>query len=154
MRNRESATPREDRKSFSLKKLAVAAGALIVVFLLGYLPSRMSAENAQQRNAQLQYDLKLANLEAQLGMASYEANQNNYAIAAQQSTAFFNGLLATINTTSDKSLKQNLERMLAGRDEITANIAEANPAVKEKLAHAYADLFNITAAQQTREQRR
>ncbi len=149
MENREKPATREDKKPFNVKKLAVAAGVLIAAFLLGYIPSCVSARNAQERNIRLQYNLRLADLRGQLGMASYEANQNNYSNAAQHSTEFFNGLRETINNTSDETLKQSLERILARRDEITSNIAEANPAVKEKLAQAYADFFQITAAQQS-----
>jgi hypothetical protein len=35
-------------------------------------------------------------------MASYEANQNNYANAAQHSTRFFSGLREAIDDTSDE----------------------------------------------------
>ena len=151
MSNREEPATREKQKRFDVKKLAVVAGALIAVFLLGYIPSRMSARNAQDQIIRLHDDLRLADLRGELGMASYEANQNNYANAAQHSTAFFNGLREAITNASDQTLKQNLEGMLARRDEITANLAEANPAAKEKLAQAYAEFFQLTAVRQSRE---
>ena len=87
-------------------------------------------------------------------MASYEVNRNNYASAAQQSTEFFNALRDAISTTSDVTLKQNLEKFFTRRDEITTNLAQADPAVKEKLAQAYADFFQITATQLTKDQPR
>lgn len=143
---REDVPTRRHQRSITPTKLAVIAGALIAVFLLGYVPARMSARNAQESNIRLQNELRLGNLEGHLGMASYEANQNNYANAAQHSTRFFSGLRAAIDDTSDETLKRDLERILARTDEITANIAEADPAVKEKLAQAYADFFQLTAA--------
>jgi hypothetical protein len=148
MENREEPGMRADQKRFNATKLALAAAALIAFFLLGYIPANMSARSAQERNSQLEYDLRLADLRGQLGMASYEVNQNNYASAAQRSTRLFNGLRAAIDNTSDQTLKQDLERILARRDEITANLAAANPAVKDKLAQAYVDLFQITVARQ------
>ena len=142
------------QKPFDLKKVGVAAGILIAVFALGYIPSCVSARGAEERSTRLQRNLKLTDLQGHLGMASYEANRNNYASAAQQSTEFFNGLRETSDNTADTVLKQSLEKILARRDEITTNLAQADPAVKEKLAQAYADFFQITAAQLTKDQPR
>ena len=154
MENKNKPAPQVDRKPFDLKKVAVAAGVLIAVFALGYIPSCVSARSAQERNTRLQRDLKLSDLQRHLGMASYEANRNNFANAAQQSTEFFNGLRDIINNIDDATLKQNLEKVLARRDEITTNLAQADPAVKEKLAQSYADFFQITAAQLSKDQAR
>jgi hypothetical protein len=77
-------------------------------------------------------------------MTSYEANRNNFASAAEMSTDFFNGLKETIDTTADAALKQKLQPISARRDEITTNLAQADPSVKEKLAQMYADLFLVT----------
>lgn len=158
MENRNKPAPHPaanaDHKPINLTKLAVAAGVLLAVFSLGYIPSCVSARSAEERNVRLQNNLKLADLRGQLGMASYEVNRNNYASAAQHSTEFFNGLRETINIASDATLKQNLEKFLARRDEITTNLAQADPAVKEKLAQAYADFFQITATQLTKDQPR
>jgi hypothetical protein len=66
-----------------LKKLAVGAGVLIIVFLLGYVPSSISSRSTQQQNAELEHKLRVADLGNQLAMASYEANRNNYANATE-----------------------------------------------------------------------
>jgi hypothetical protein len=130
-----------------LTRLAVGAGILIAVFLAGYVPSCTSARQAQQQQARLESQLALSRLQGQLGMASYEANRNNYASAAQLSTDFFNGLREAAGRTNDEALRQKLQALGARRDEVTANLAEPNPAVKEKLQQMYADLFQITSAQ-------
>jgi hypothetical protein len=118
-----------------LKKLAIALGALIVAFLLGYIPSSMSSRNALQQNADLKQRLRVADLGGQLAMASYEAN------AAQFSGQFFSGLPGMINETKDYALKQKLQAMLGHKDEITSNPAQVDPALKEKLAQMYAEYF-------------
>jgi hypothetical protein len=124
-----------------LKKLAIALGALIVAFLLGYIPSSMSSRNALQQNADLKQRLRVADLGGKLAMASYEANRNNYANAAQFSGQFFSGLPGMINETKDYALKQKLQAMLGHKDEITSNPAQVDPALKEKLAQMYAEYF-------------
>jgi len=127
-----------------LKKLAIAAGVLILAFLLGYVPSMISSRATEQQNVELGYKLKVAELGSQLAMASYEANRNNYANAAQFSSKFFDGSREIISETTDQALKQKLQGMLARRDEITANMAQADPSVKEKLAQMVADYFEAT----------
>jgi hypothetical protein len=138
------------------KNFLLAAGGLIAVFvtgyLVGYLPSRMSASKVTEQNSQLQQNLaltekrlRLAELRGQMGIMSYEANRNNYAEASKFSTEFFNGLRETLNDTNDEVLKQKLSAIVARRDEITTNMAQADSSVKEKLAQMFADLFKMTA---------
>ena len=127
-----------------LKKLAIAAGILILAFLLGYVPSMISSRATEQKNVDLEHQLKAVELGSQLAMSSYEANRNNYANAAQFSSKFFDGLRETISETQEQALKQKLQVMLARRDEITANLAQADPSVKEKLAQMVADYFEAT----------
>ena len=150
MNDRETAASFVARRGIDLKKLAIFAGALVVVFLLGFIPARISARNAQQLNTRLEHDLQLASACNVLGMVSYEANRNNYATAGQRSSEFFNGLRAIINKTGDEALKQSLRTLLGRRDQITLHLAQANPAVKETLARSYAELFQIVAAQRSR----
>lgn len=129
-----------------LKKLAIAAGILIIAFMLGYVPSVISSRTTLQQNVELEHKLKVAELDGQLAMASYETGRNNYANAAQFLSKFFDGLREIINETKDHALKQKLQVMLARRDDITANIAQADPSVKEKLAQMYVEYFQATQA--------
>lgn len=148
MESKEKLPVQKEQWLSNSKKLVVGAGVLIFVFLLGLIPSCIGARNAQERNTQLEHKLRLADLHIRLGMTSYEANRNNYANAAQTSTEFFNGLKETINTTGDEGLKQKLQAISARRDEITTNLAQADPGVKEKLAQMFADFSKVTTAQQ------
>ena len=129
-----------------LKKTAIAAGVLILAFLLGYLPSMISSRSTEQQKLELEQKLKSAELGSQLAMASYEVNRNNYANAAQFSSKFFDGLREIINDSKDQALKQKLQAMLVRRDEITATLAQADPSVKEKLAQMVADYYEATHA--------
>jgi hypothetical protein len=128
------------------KKLAMAAVLLIIGFLLGYVPSSISSHTTQQQNAELERRVRAAELGSQLAMAWYEANRNNYANATQFSGRFFSGLPEIIADIKDQVLKQNLEAMLARRDEITSYMAQVDQTVKDKLAEIYAEYFQITQA--------
>jgi hypothetical protein len=127
-----------------LKKLAVGAGVLIIGFLLGYVPSSISSSSTQRQNAELERKLSVADLGNQLAMASYEANRNNYANAAEFSSRFFNGLPEIITGSKDQPLRQKLQAMLLHRDGITSNLAQVDQTVKEKLALMYAEYFQAT----------
>ena len=138
----------KDREQHPVRKIAIAAGALIAAFLIGYVPSCVSARSAEEERARLQHQLKLADLRGRIGMTSYEANRNNYANAAQFSSDFFNLLAEMIGSSRDDALKQKLQPLLARRDEITTNLAQADPSVKDKLAQMYAEVFQISESQQ------
>lgn len=127
-----------------LNKLAVSAVALIVAFLLGYVPSSISSRNTKQQNAELEDKLRFAELGNQLAMASYETNRNNYASATEFSTRFFNGLPEIIADSTDQARNQRLQAMLLRRDEITSNLAQVDQTAKEKLALMYAEYFEAT----------
>src|SRR4030095_10670954 len=87
-----------------LKKLAVGAGVLIIVFLLGYVPSSISSRSTQQQNAELEHKLRVADLGNQLAMASYEANRKNYANVTEFPSRFFNGFPEIITDSKDQAL--------------------------------------------------
>jgi hypothetical protein len=147
-----SATPEEtpppkatnSGRSKSLKRLAIAAGALILAFLLGYIPSSISSHSTLQQSAQLEQKLEVAELGGQLAMASYEANRNNYANATQYSTQFFDGLPNVIAGVKDDTARQQLQAMLLRKAEITSNPAQVDETIKQKLSALYAEYFRIS----------
>jgi hypothetical protein len=132
------------------QKIAAGAGVVIVAFLLGYVPSCVGERNAEQQKAQLEYKVRLGDLRDKLGMASYEVNRNNYASAAQFSGEFFDGLLSLLSDTRDEAFRQKLSQISVRRDEITTNLAQADPVVKEKLAQIYAAFFQATKAEESK----
>jgi hypothetical protein len=120
------------------KRLAIAAGIMVAVFMLGYVPSCIDARSVRDQNAKLHLQLELSELRGRLGMISYEANRNNYGSASQLSTDFFDGLRSALDKTTDARMKDKLRAVLDRRDQITTDLAQVNPVVKEKLADMYA----------------
>jgi hypothetical protein len=125
-------------------KLGIGALALAGAFLLGYVPATLSARAARAEVDRLTHKLALAALQVQLGAMSYEVNRNNYGLASQLTTPFFDAVRAAIASPADHDVTQVLEAVLARRDEITSDLARANPGVKPKIADLYADLFRLT----------
>ncbi len=126
------------------QKIAVGAAVVIVAFLVGYVPSCIGERGAQQQKAELEHKLRLADLRDKIGIASYEVNRDNYANARQFTGEFFDGLEKLIGDTRNEPVKQKLQQLSARRDEITTNLAQADPAVKAKLAEIYAEFFQAS----------
>jgi hypothetical protein len=130
------------------KKLGIGALALLGAFLLGYVPASLSARAARAEQDRLTHKLALAALQVQLGMMSYEVNRDNYGLAAQLATPFFDGVRSEMAGPADQEVTQSLQAVLARRDEITSDLAKANAGVKAKIAELYADLFRLTQTPQ------
>ena len=168
----ESTVDKEDVLLFktpvSYAIVTLIAGALFVgAFLLGFLPGHSNVVSLETQNQQLrqqnnvlnrqvvefqqtiqklQANLKVADLRGTAGLMSYRASQNNFGAAAELSTGFFNGVQDAIGVTEDRALKQNLQKILAQRDLVTSALAQANPAVKERLAEIYAEFLQTSGA--------
>ena len=127
-------------------KLGIGALALLGAFSLGYVPASLSARAARAEQDRLTHKLALATIQVQLGMMSYEVNRDNYGLAAQLATPFFDGVRSAIAGPADQNVTQSLQAVLARRDEITSDLAKANAGVKPKIAELYADLFRLTQA--------
>jgi len=132
------------------QKIAAAAAVVIVAFLLGYVPSCLGERSAQQQKADLEHKLRLADLRDKVGMASYEVNRDNYANARQFLGEYFDGLDKLIGDTRNEQVKQKLQQISARRDEITTNLAQADPAVKAKLAEIYAAFFQASKTEESK----
>jgi hypothetical protein len=126
------------------KRLGIGAFVLLGTFLLGYVPASLTARDARAEQERLTQQLMLTGLEVQLGMMSYEANRDNYGLAAQLATPFFDAVRGAIARPASQDTASSLQAVIARRDEITSDLARANPVVKGKLAQLYADCFRLT----------
>lgn len=139
------------------KRLVLIAGIVIgvvLIFLAGYLPgssrvrraseeSRQTAQRLEEAQAELaktRFDLEVARLRGSLGEVLHEANANNFGVAAERATAFFDGLRAAVSSNQLPPASERravLEGALARRDEISADLARADQGVKAKLAEMF-----------------
>ena len=127
-------------------KLGFGAIVLAGTFLVGYVPATLGARDARAEQARLTHMLALTGLQAQLGMMSVEVNRDNYGLAAGLATPFFAGVRTAIADPANQEAMASLQGVLARRDEITSDLAQAKPAVKDKIAALYADLYHLTQA--------
>lgn len=124
-------------------KAVVGALTIVGVFLLGYAPASLTARAERAERVRLERVVAVSEIQIQLGMMSYEVNRDNYGLAAQVATVFFDRVRAESGGPADQEMTKALQAVLARRDEITSDLALASPAVKAKIAEMYADLFRL-----------
>lgn len=124
--------------------IGIGAVALVGAFLLGFVPATLTARDARAEQHRLTQQLAVASIQVQLGMMSYEVNRDNYGLAAELATPFFDGVRGAIANPADQEVTKSLQAVLARRDEITSDLAKADAGVKHKIAELYADLFRLT----------
>ncbi len=124
-------------------KAVVGALTIVGVFLLGYAPASLTARAERAERVRLEHALSVSKIQIQLGMMSYEVNRDNYGLAGELATVFFDQVRAESGGPADSAVTKSCQAMLARRDEITSDLALASPAVKAKIAEMYADLFRL-----------
>lgn len=113
---------------------------LAFAFVLGYGPKELERRKLASTLQQTDLDLRLATLHRLLGVASHEAQRNNYASAATAARAFFDGCRAV---TSEYKLEDRprtrgaLQAYASTSDVVLGQLANGDPAVRERLASLY-----------------
>lgn len=149
-------TPAPTRRKLDRRALIIAGVAVValIFFLLGFIPQALKARGVRQererqatRISQLETDLArtqaqrdLALALGKLGLVLYEVNRNNFANALARSTEFFDALREVTSAPSFSSAVPRGEPFLAmlnRRDEISADLARGDQAVRQKLSEMY-----------------
>lgn len=145
----------EDPKK-PLPKAAFIGAAILIAFLVGLVPGLIAAMRANREVGKMRtemervtaiqkqavYDLEIARLRGRLGDVLHEANQNNFGVAGERATVFFDGVQAALaNPTlrAGSPRQEVLQAIAAQRDEISADLARADLAVQQKLTTMYAE---------------
>jgi flagellar biosynthesis component FlhA len=125
---------------------------LLIAFLAGYLPMYVrnrelltNAKGLQSGLDQARQRLRVATLQNDLGMILVEVTQNNFGIAKDRSSRFFDDLQQATSSVSDNNLRQTLITMLARRNEITSDLTRLNPEIAAKLRILYLDFSKVAA---------
>jgi len=141
--------PSEKRSRPTL--LAVAIVLLIAVFSAGYVPKMLEVRRLDESLATTRLDLRLADLHRTLGVASHEAQRNNYANAAVAASEFFHGCreLAQTEPFTGRPHTRNAITAYAGAEkEIAPMLATADPQAKERLASLYLTMDGVLKRRQ------
>lgn len=124
-----------------VRKVAISAGVLLIVFLLGLIPMWLTARNRAYQLAQTQRELKLAQMQNTLASAVIDARRAEYETSRQAASGFFTDLRAEVEREADSSLTQgqseSITPLFTQRDEIITLLARNDPAAADRLVSFY-----------------
>ena len=115
-------------------------GLLILAFALGFVPPTLEKRRLEATLHATQLDLRLANLHRRLGVASEEAQRNNFASAAAAARDFFDGcreLAITERFPNQPRTRGAITAYGSYSESIQTQLTLADPQVKERLASLY-----------------
>src|SRR5690348_17270944 len=107
-------------KSSLMQRIAIYAGVLLVVFLLGFVPMWLKARASGNRLAETEGHLTLASVQNNLASAVIDARRGEYEPARQAVSQFFTNAQAEIAKGDASSYTQTqraqLQQLLGSRD--------------------------------------
>lgn len=135
-------------------KFGLWAALIGLAFLAGFIPQylevrrvRGELQSARDEIASRNSNRKLAHLRDLAGLLYLETNRKNYGLAGQYATQFYNAVSEAASQSSNASVKQELEQMLAGRDAITGGLAKGDPPVIGDVQALFEKTYELTKAE-------
>ena len=124
-----------------VRNIALLAGALLVVFLLGFVPMWLKARQATGSLAKVEITLRQARMQNDLASAVIDARRGDYEPARQAASRFFTSLSqesekgdsSALSTTQIEASKT----LFTQRDEIITLLARSDPAAADRLSDLY-----------------
>ena len=124
---------------------------MLVAFGAGFIPKELETRKMTTRLEATELDLRLATLHRQIGVASHEAQRNNFAVAATAARAFFDGCRSVLNEydLADRPrTRLALSAYASSSDMVLGQLATADPAAKERLASLFLTMNGLLERQQ------
>lgn len=110
------------------------------------MPQWLEVRSLRATLAATDLQLRLADAHRLLGVASHEAQRNNYASAAQAAARFFDQCAALARTEKFEEEPRTRVALVAyssRRDEIMALLAAGDPASRERLAGLFLTMDGV-----------
>jgi hypothetical protein len=124
-----------------LRRIAIYAGVLLFVFLLGFVPMWLKARQSASSLSEVERQLTLVRMQNNLASAVIDARRGDYEPARQTASQFFTSLNAEIDKGDASGLTQAqrtaLQGLFTGRDELITLLARSDPASADKLSDLY-----------------
>src|SRR6266851_4663563 len=121
--------------------------ALLVAFLLGFIPMWMKARDQSTVREKTEHELTLTRIVKDLGSAAIDARRAEYEAARVEASAFFTAAHFEIDQRDKSPLTQQqrdgLLPLLASRDELITLLARSDPAATDKLSNLYVSVRKV-----------
>ncbi len=124
-----------------VRRIAIYAGVLLGVFLLGLVPMWLTARTRGRELEATQRTLRVSGLQNTLANAAIDARRGEYEPARQAASEFFTSLRAEIERGRDSAFNQpqndNLRAFLNTHDDTITLLARGDPAAADRLVELY-----------------
>ncbi len=129
-----------NQKSTRTRNLIVlAATALVVVFLLGFVPQFRNASRLRdelnvrdQRIERFQREAALSRTRDLASLLHVELTRKNYGVAEKHATALFNHVRSIMSDASFQPLQGGFDEILGQRDAMVSSIAKSDPVAETR----------------------
>ena len=120
-------------------KLPIYAAILLLVFLLGFIPTCLVARRRGLERDTAQAALRRSNLQNALGNAIVDARAGNYELARQGTSDFFSNLAIEVERDSifNAAQETQLRTVLQERDDTITSLARSDPYSADRLTKLY-----------------
>ena len=130
------------------KQKTVAGFTIVVlVFLLGFVPQYLEKRQIQSELRTSIEKLKMSELRDLAAMMLLEALRQNYGLARDYSSQYFDKLRETSEQAENSTLKTQLQELLDSRDTVTAALSKADPASASQLQEIFVKTQAATKVQ-------
>jgi hypothetical protein len=119
---------------------------LVLVFFLGFVPQYLEKRQMQRELAISTEKIKLLELRDLAGLMLLETLRQNYGVARDYSSQYFDKLRETSEGVNDSALKSSLQELLNNRDTVMAALSRADPASASQLQAIFAETQTATKA--------
>ena len=147
----EEVQPQPIMRTSLVRRVAIYAAVLIVVFLLGLVPMWLKARLCAGSLAVAGHQLDLVRTQNALASAAVDARRGDYEPARQAASQFFNSLGAEVDKGDESQFtlaqREGMKPLFARRDEIITLLARSDPAAADKLSDLYVAYRKLTPAQ-------
>jgi hypothetical protein len=123
------------------RTLLIAAAALVVGFLLGFVPEMVGKRHAERDLTAARLELRLSRQQGRLGAALAESMRGNYERSRQLMARYFTDLQSTAGQVPDARKRQALNGILSQRDEIITLLSRSQPETQQRLMILYTQMF-------------
>lgn len=140
----EPARPAKQRVSF--RSILWIALLIAFAFALGWGPQELRKRELARTLRETNLELRLVQLHRQLGVASHEAQRNNFAEAATAARAFFDGCIATeheFDLSKRPRTRLALSAYSRQSDLILGELSLGDPIAKQRLASLYLTMNGV-----------
>jgi hypothetical protein len=137
----EDVQPKPIKTYSTVRRIGIYAAVLLVVFLLGFIPMWLKANERASNLAAAQRELRLLQIQNTLASAVIDARRAEYEPARQTASNFFTSLRAEVDRGSDSALTQpqreKVTPLFSERDDLITLLARSDPASADRLSNLY-----------------